>query len=83
MISYYCEDSFIDVVLPLDEWRLDETQEWINIGGPGVDGIEFRIKSDNLSETVYAFYPIENEHIIIADSIDDLILKWKENSIRL
>lgn len=79
--EYYCKDSFIDVVLPTDLITLDESKDWLIIGHPGVDGIEFRVKADLSDNTVYAFYPMDNEYIKVADSVDHLILKWKAREI--
>ncbi len=83
MTAYYCPDSCVNVVLPIDEWTKDETGNWLIIGHPGVDGIEFRVKSDRLTEVVFSYYPIESELVKIAESIDDLIAKWKANAIVL
>ena len=83
MTPYYCPDSYVNVVLPIDEWAKDETGDWLIIGHPGVDGIEFRVKSDRLSDVVFAYYPIEGVLVKIAESSDDLIAKWKANAIVL
>ena len=80
---YYCKESFVDVVLPVDEIKTDESNKWLIIGYPGVDGIEFRIKKDEQENIVYVFYPIDNEHIKIADSPEELIRKWKEGKLVL
>lgn len=81
--AYYCEKSFIDVVLPADEIKTDDTNQWLIIGSPGVDGIEFRVKNQNPDTTVYVYYPIDDEHIWIANSVEDLISKWKEEKVVL
>jgi hypothetical protein len=81
--SYYCQESFIDVVLSADEIKADASSRWLIIGYPGVDGIEFRVKKYGSDKTVYAYYPIDDEHVHIADSVEDLIEKWKEGKIRV
>lgn len=80
-LEYYCKDSLIYVVLPADSIILDESKDWLIIGHPGVDGIQFRVKSDQLDNAVYAFYPIDNEYVKVADSVAHLILKWKAGEI--
>lgn len=81
--KYYCEESFIYVVLLEDEIKMDKSKDWLIIGFPGVDGIEFRVKSDQSQDTVFAFYPFDNEHMKIADSAEHLVLKWKAGVIVL
>jgi hypothetical protein len=80
---YFCEDNIVDIILPADRIEEDETKEWLIIGWPGVDGIQFRVKSKDADQTVYAFYPIEQEYIKIADSDKDLIEKWKSEQVIL
>ncbi|MDO1451968.1 hypothetical protein Q0590_37210 [Rhodocytophaga aerolata] len=81
--AYYCQEAFIDVVLPADEIKIDESNQWLIIGYPGVDGIEFRVYKHKRDAAVYAYYPIDDEHIWIANSAEDLISKWKEGKIVL
>lgn len=78
---YYCQDSFVDVILPPDRIKNDETNEWIIIGWPGVDGIEFRVKSNNSDRSIFAFYPIEQNYVKVADSDKDLIDKWRSGEL--
>lgn len=80
---YYCKASLVDVVLPTSKIKTDELDRWYIIGYSGVDGIEFRVKKDVQEDTVYAYYPIDDEHIKIADSVEELIRKWKDGSIVL
>ena len=46
---YFCEDNIVDVILPADRIKEDETKEWFIIGWPGVDGGDTETK-----ETVYS-----------------------------
>jgi hypothetical protein len=80
---YFCEQSIVDIVLPADRIEEDETKEWLIIGWPGVDGIQFRVKSKNADQSIYAFYPIQQAYVKIADSDKDLIDKWKSGEIIL
>ncbi len=81
--AYYCEESLLDVILPASVIAADTSKQWLIIGYSGVDGVEFRVKNDETDTAVYAYYPIDNEHIWVADSAEDLIEKWKEGKIRV
>ena len=80
---YYCNEALVDVVLSSERIVTDETGEWLVIGYPGVDGIEFRTRVNETESYIYAFYPIEKRYTKIADSADDLLAKWKANKIFL
>lgn len=79
--EYYCEESFVNVIMPIQKIKTDESKEWLIIGWPGVDGIEFRVKNVVSDNAVYAYYPIEDEHIKIAESAEELIEKWKTGEL--
>ena len=79
---YFCERNQIYVISKPEDMYKDETQNWIVIGRPGVDGIEFRIKNNfDINRTIYVYYPFDDEHIEVAGSPEELITKWKDNSI--
>ena len=80
---YFCQDSLVDIILPADKIEEDETKEWLIIGWPGIDGIQFMVKSIDNDQSIYAFYPIEQEYIKVADSDIDLIEKWKSGQLVL
>ncbi len=80
---YYCNETFVDIVLPEDRIVTDETGEWFIIGYAGVDGITFRAGIHENDSTIYAFYPLQQEYVKVADSADDLIAKWKDNQVHL
>jgi hypothetical protein len=79
--EFFCPDSEVDVVLPSKSIIADETGDWLIIGWPGVDGIQFRMQNGSFDETVYAYYPYDDEHVKIAESAADLIQKWKSGDI--
>lgn len=56
---YFCGYNIVDIILPADSIEEDETKEWLIIGWPGVDGIQFRVKASDPDQAVYVFYPIE------------------------
>lgn len=80
--AFFCEESYVDVILASDKFKVDDTNEYLIIGFPGADGIEFRIKK-NGDMTVFAYYPYENIHIKVADTPQELIRKWKEGSLKV
>lgn len=75
--------TFTNVILPPDRITADETNQWLILGFAGVDGIEFRTPIDEASWDIFAYYPIEIDHLKIADSAEDLVMKWKNNQIIL
>ncbi|MBC7864575.1 MAG: hypothetical protein IAF38_16495 [Bacteroidia bacterium] len=81
--AYYCEENQVEVVLANDKFHLSPDRNYVVIGYAGVDGIEFQIKNNSEDKTVFAFYPIEEEHIEIAKDAADLVIKWKNGEIIL
>jgi uncharacterized protein (DUF433 family) len=80
---YFCEKNQIYVISKPEDMYKDKTQNWVIIGRPGVDGIEFMIRNNfDINRTIYVYFPIDDEHIEIADSPEELVRKWKDNSIR-
>jgi hypothetical protein len=83
LTPYYCPETAVHIVLPIDRIVLDETRDWYVIGFPGVDGIEFRMSATETDAAVFAFYPIESRYVKVADSPDDLITRWKLDKVIL
>lgn len=83
LTPYHCPDTSVDVVLPDERIVLDETMNWYVIGFPGVDGIEFRMRVNETGSEVFAFYPLELRYVKVADSPEDLIIKWKHDKVML
>ena len=81
--AYYCEELFIDVVLPSNEIKMDDSMKWLIIGSPGVDGIQFKVRKCEADTAVYAYYPVDDTHILIADSAHHLIERWKQGKIKV
>ena len=83
MKPYFCPTSFVDVILPEEDHFTDPKNKWITIGYSGVDGIEFRIEANKKDQAVYAFYPIEDKYILMAESPKLLVELWKRGKIEL
>jgi hypothetical protein len=73
------EEAQIDLVYPAHELRKDKEHEFLAIGRPGVDGIEFVFRAGH--EGVWAFYPIGREFVRVAPSISSLLSGWDDGSI--
>jgi hypothetical protein len=78
---FYCNECHIDVILPQEWIKPDNSGYWLIIGFPGIDGLEFRMKNNSEEKTVYAFLPNENRHRTVASSPEELVKKWKENAL--
>ena len=48
----------------------DETRELLVIGGPGVDGIDWGYRKGHRG--IWAYYPIEDEYVLLASSASEL-----------
>jgi hypothetical protein len=66
-------------VIPSFQTDSPVNQRLLFFGDAGVDGIQFGFlvtADDTVSEDVYAWYPISNEHIYKASSLRDYIQSW-------
>jgi hypothetical protein len=54
---------------------------FLQIGRPGVDGIGFGYRKGQSG--IWAYYPLENEFIMICSTLDEFIYKWQANQIKL
>ncbi len=68
-------------VRPVAEWTRDERRRWIQIGGPGVDGIQFGFLERETG--VHAYYPYEDRFERIASSVPELITGWVSGAIKV
>lgn len=77
--GYYQEDAFLQLILPCAEAYINNDDNRLVIGRPGVDGIEFCYRMHNSG--IWAFYPIGGEFVKKADTIDQLVQGWLDGSI--
>ena len=68
--GYYDKTEFQFILSPKD-YEINQQNEWLMIGNAGSDGIEFGIKKGH--KKIYAYYPIEEDYSVKANSINDLI----------
>ena len=73
------------LMLPIEEAITESERECRDeafvIGRPGVDGILFVLQPGR--PDVYAYYPIESEFSLIAESVVEFLKAWTANAIRL
>jgi hypothetical protein len=62
------------IIRPRVEYRYDAERDWLFIGGPGVDGIEFGVLRGR--KGVFAYYPIEDDYVLKAASAAELFRDW-------
>lgn len=53
--------------------------DFLIVGAPGVDGIRYGLKPKK--SDVLAYLPIDQEYVLLADSVPDLIVKWLANDL--
>lgn len=75
------EFNQIQLIVPASELEIDSEYGDLVIGRPGVDGIHFCFRAGH--EGVFAYYPIDDEHVRVAASIADLVRDWTSGSLRL
>lgn len=69
------------IVDSADRVTEDPEREFLIIGRPGVDGIEFGYRRGK--DGIWAHYPIENAFRFVAPSVSALVEGWHSHSIRL
>jgi hypothetical protein len=77
--GHFSEPDQYWIFAPVVEWSL--RGDWLAVGGPGVDGIAWAVRKDRTG--VYAFYPIEQEFVAVAEDGPELITKWTSGKLHL
>jgi hypothetical protein len=77
--GHYSEQSQFWLLRPVVEWALNENDSWLDIGGPGVDGISWALRRG--ARGVFAYYPIDAEFAWKADDAQSLVSGWEAGSI--
>ena len=79
--GFYDESNILQLILPADKTTVEAERGDLVIGHAGVDGIYFCFREGKTG--VYAYYGIEDEHVLVAPSIRELIQKWTDGSLTL
>lgn len=77
----YDEEAHLQVIVPADEIEVDEQKGDMIIGRAGVDGIYFCLREQRLG--VFAYYGIDDEHVLVADDIRSLMDAWTDGTLTL
>jgi hypothetical protein len=76
--GYFSETEQNWLLRPAAEWMLRD-DAWLEVGGPGVDGISFVLKKEE--DGVFAYYPIERAFVWKAKDGASLISGWIAGTI--
>lgn len=79
--GYYSETDQYWIIRPKPEWAFDPERNWLCIGGPGVDGIEFGYLKNKSG--VFAYYPIDDEFVFLAKTSSELVSGWIRGKINV
>ena len=69
--GYWDEPAQLMLVVPVGEHELRREIDFLVIGRPGVDGIEFGYRRGERG--IWAYYPVERRFAAVAETIADLI----------
>ena len=78
--QYWFVDKVADIEELIDEEE-DEPLDFLSIGGPGVDGIRWGYRKGNPG--IWSWTPITGKFARLADSIDDLLVRWEARQIKV
>jgi len=77
--GHYCSEAQVWVVLPVQERKKSHWNDNLVVGHPGFDGVEFQVAKG--SQKILALYPNTDEIGVVASDLEDLVRKWKMDSI--
>lgn len=77
--GHFSEPDQYWILAPVLEWFL--RSDWLGVGGPGVDGIAWAVRKNQAG--IFAFFPIEQEFVAVAENGPDLITKWMNGKLLL
>lgn len=73
------ETSQLMLVIPADDVQVRTALDFLVIGRPGVDGIEFGYR--RRLRGVWAYYPIDDEFVVVATTTADLVERYTTGRI--
>jgi hypothetical protein len=77
--GYYSKAEQYWLIRPKNDWQIHDCDSWLEIGGPGVDGILWALRRGE--DGVFAHYPIEGRFEWKAKDVESLIIGWLEGRI--
>ena len=79
--GFWCEKSRLLVIVPALEVEELPQVSLLAVGRAGVDGILFGYRLG--MSGLWAFYPIEQEFVLVAASVTELVKKWIDGPLNL
>ena len=79
--GWWDEDAQYWLIEPAARMVEDVALRFLDIGGPGVDGIRWGYRRGRAG--VWAHYPIEGEFVRLADTAMDLMDRWRAGTLML
>ncbi|MEZ9596605.1 hypothetical protein AB4298_18420 [Shewanella sp. 10N.261.52.F9] len=79
--GFYHEESYLQLILAVENAYVGENGSYLVIGHAGVDGIEFCYQLCH--KGIWAYYPIDKEFVFMASTIKNLILGWRNGDIKV
>lgn len=79
--GYWDESSQLMFIVPVHEIEERIDLSFLVIGRPGVDNIEFGYRA-GLSG-LWAYYPVDQEFILIAPTVKKLVVDWQSGKLRI
>lgn len=77
----WSESEQMWLVVSADDVVEDSKREFLVVGRPGVDGIEFGYRRGH--DGIWAHYPIGNDFTLVAPSVSALVEGWLGGSIKV
>jgi hypothetical protein len=79
MQGVWDEFSILWLILPAREVTERFNINFLVIGRPGVDGIEFGYRAN--FDGIWAYYPIENNFVLLAPTLATFLEGWRSQKI--
>jgi len=79
--GYFSQATQYWVLRPVTEWALHEEDGWLDVGGPGVDGISWALKRGE--DGIFAYYPIGGEFVWKAAGAASLLSGWEAGTVKV
>ncbi|MVF14841.1 hypothetical protein FT643_22145 [Ketobacter sp. MCCC 1A13808] len=79
--GYYDKESYLQLVLPINEAYVSRENTHLVVGHAGADGIEFCYRERQPG--IWAYYPIDNDYELKAINIASLVAGWRSGEINV
>lgn len=77
----WSDSEQLRLIVAADEVAERPDLEFLVVGRPGVDGIEFGYRKNH--DGIWAYYPISREFSKVASSVNDLVEGWFAGRIKV